>query len=107
MRRCFLLVLPLMFLLAACMSDGRRFTPEAWRQVDQFERNAFTADLIGRRLLIGKKWHEVNQMLGPGRTLGQEASTWNVALDKDTGAPVVLQVDFRDGIAYRAKVHRE
>ena len=100
-----LLILFLM-LLVAC-TDGRRFSPEAWRQEDQFQRDVFTADLIGRRLLIGKRWHEVNQMLGPGRTFGREYSTWNVGLDAETGAPIVLQVDFRDGIATRAAVHRE
>ena len=58
-------------IVVAC-TDGRRFSPEAWRQEDQFQRDVFTADLIGRRLLIGKQWHEVNRMLGPGRTFGRE-----------------------------------
>src|SRR4051812_32710797 len=88
-------------LLGAC-SDGRRFSPEAWRQEDQFERTAFTSDLIARRLLIGKQWHEVNAMLGQGRALGPEASTWNVGMDKETGEAIVLEVDFRDGFATRA-----
>ena len=104
-----LLFLSLAFLtavLAAC-TDGRRFSPEAWRQEDQFDRNAFTADLIARRLLIGKRRFEVHQMLGPGRTYGQEMATWNVGRDEKTGAPIVLEVDFRDGIATRASVHRE
>lgn len=109
MRRFLLMLVQTMLLLtvlSAC-SDGRRFTPEAWRQEDQFKRSDFTADLISRRLLIGKQWHEVNEMLGPGRALGTDASTWNVGLDKKTGAPVVLQVDFRDGFATRVTVHPE
>ncbi len=104
MRRSFLLLA--LMLLAAC-SDGRRFSPEAWAQEDRFDRHVFTSDLIARRLLIGKGWGEVHHMLGQGRTLGQEASTWDVGVDADTGAPIVLQVDFKDGVATHAAVHRE
>ncbi|MUV14188.1 hypothetical protein [Noviluteimonas gilva] len=104
-----LLILSLVFLAAlfSGCTDGRRFSPEAWRQEDQFQRHAFTGDLLGRRLLIGKGWREVHQMLGPGRTFGRDVSTWNVGLDKETGTPIVLEVDFRDGIATHATVHRE
>ncbi|MGO4551904.1 hypothetical protein AB4059_12480 [Lysobacter sp. 2RAF19] len=104
MRRS-LLILGLL-LLAAC-SDARRFSPEAWAQEDRFQRQAFTSDLIARRLLIGKGWGEVQHMLGPGRTRGHEMCTWDVGLDEDTGAPIVLQVDFKDDVATRASVHRE
>jgi len=95
-----------LLLLSAC-SDGRRFSPEAWAQEDRFQRQEFTSDLIARRLLIGKGWGEVQHMLGPGRTRGKEVSTWDVGIDEKTGAPIVLQVDFKDDIATHASVHRE
>src|SRR6476660_9650302 len=71
MRRSMLILA--LLLLSAC-SDGRRFSPEAWAQEDRFQRQAFTSDLIARRLLIGKGWSEVQNMLGPGRTRGTEVS---------------------------------
>jgi hypothetical protein len=104
MRRPLLLLS--LLVLAAC-SDGRRFSPEAWRAEDPLRRNTFTADLLGRRLLIGKGQGEVYAMLGPSRTFGQDTASWNIGVDPQTGAPMVLQVDFRDGVATQATVHRE
>ena len=100
-----LLVLSLL-LLAAC-SDGRRFSPEAWRAEDPLRRNTLTSDLLARRLLIGKGEGEVYEMLGPSRSFGRDTATWNIGVDAQTGAQMVLQVDFRDGVATQAAVHRE
>ena len=102
-RLLFVVLLPI--LLAAC-GDERRFSPEAWAQTDPMERSAFTGDLISRRLLIGKSWTEVLGMLGSAREFSTDSATWVVGVD-ERNRPMVLQVDFQDRKAIRARVHRE
>ena len=102
MRR--ILLIALFVLLSAC-NDGSRFTPEAWRQADAMERHQFTADLLGRRLLIGKNRHEIDRMLGLGYRQA-DSSTWKVGADPKTQRLEVLRVDFKDEIAVRAELQR-
>ena len=95
-----ILILALMLSLAACTGGDRRFTAEAWRQADPLDRGVFVDDLVARRLLVGKSRIDVIRMLGSGYAAG-DTMTWNVGTD-ESGRPRLLQVEFRDGVAYRA-----
>jgi hypothetical protein len=89
-------------LLSAC-NDGSRFTSESWRQADPLERHVFVADLISRRVLIGKSSREIYEMLGGGYRQG-DSMTWNVGADPKSGRQQALRVDFSRDVVVNVSV---